>query len=149
MTIYIGSDHAGFKLKEEVKSVLTYLDIIFEDLTPEFQEGDDYPDAAVKVSKKVLENNSKGILICGSGAGITMAANKVPGIRAATAFTEKEAQLMTEHEDANILVLSGWFEDNTKVGSIIGAWLNSAFQGDRHQRRLDKIKEIENKYSKS
>ncbi|MFH1589621.1 MAG: ribose 5-phosphate isomerase B [archaeon] len=146
--IFIGADHAGFKLKEEIKELFNSMNIEFEDLTPDFSEGDDYPDSALKVAEKVVESSSRGIILCGTGIGDSIAANKVPGIRAALCRQKEEAELSRAHNDSNILILSGWFEEKGKLQGIIEAWLNTEFEGGRHERRLTKIKEIEKKYSK-
>lgn len=142
MTIYIGADHAGFKLKLEVKKLLASLKIPLEDFSPVFKEGDDYPDYATLVASAVFVNKAKGILICGSGIGMDIVANKFPGIRAALCINKDQARMSREAEDSNILILSQWFtEDNLK--DILDAWLNSEFEGGRHRRRLDKIEDIE------
>ena len=148
MKIFLGSDHAGFKLKEEIKVMLKYMSVEFEDLTPEFDKDDDYPDSAFKVAKKVVSNNEKGILLCGTGIGMAIAANKVKGVRAGPCNTKRDALLSRGHNDLNILVLSGWHMRKRKAKKIIETFLNTKFDGGRHQRRIDKIKKIEKKYSK-
>ncbi len=144
--IYLGSDHAGYKLKQTVKSYLDSLHVPYTDLgNLELDEADDYPDYALAVSKAVTKDRgSRGILMCGSAMGICIAANKVKGIRATPVFTTREAQLSREHNDANILCLSGWDTSGAKVKSIIRVWLKTEFTGhQRHVRRLGKIKKIE------
>ncbi|MBC8501008.1 MAG: ribose 5-phosphate isomerase B [Nanoarchaeota archaeon] len=148
MKIFLGADHAGFKLKEEVKEVLSSLNIEFEDMSPAFEESDDYPDHALKVTDKVLETGERGILICGTGVGMSIAANKVPGIRAALCRTAYEAELSREHNNTNILVLQGWNIRKDEAEEIIRSWLRSPFEGGRHERRVNKIIDIEKKYSK-
>ncbi len=140
--IYIAADHAGYKLKEKLKTKLKAID-----LSPEFIEADDYPDRAFAVAHHVaLEKNSLGVLVCGSAEGVCIAANKVNGIRAVIANTEKLAKLSKEHNDANILCLSGWFNKNiNKTLKIIKTWIKTKFsQADRHKRRINKIHEYEN-----
>lgn len=142
MKVYLGADHAGFKLKLEVKKLLSSLNIPVEDFSPVFKEGDDYPDYAKLVASAVFVNKAKGILICGSGIGMDIVANKFPGIRAALCINKDQARMSREAEDSNILILSQWFIEGD-VKSIIEAWLNNEFEGGRHRRRLDKIEEIE------
>ncbi|MFH1770238.1 MAG: ribose 5-phosphate isomerase B [archaeon] len=147
MKLYLGADHAGFKLKLEVKKLLASLRIPVDDFSPIFKEGDDYPKYAELVASAVFVNKAKGILICGSGIGMDVVANKFPGVRAALCLNKDQAKMSREAEDSNILVLSQWFiEDNPK--EILEAWLNSKFEGGRHRRRLDEIEEIEKKIQK-
>ncbi|MBU0666152.1 MAG: ribose 5-phosphate isomerase B [Nanoarchaeota archaeon] len=147
--IHIGSDHAGYKLKEEIKKYLTEKNYEFEDLTPKFNEKDDYPDAAQKVAEQVLNKKSKGILICGTGIGMSIAANKVPGIRAALCSSKKAAELAKKHNNSNILVLSGWLDKADNVEEIIETWLKTEYERQRHEKRLEKIRVIEQKFSKN
>jgi len=145
--VFLGADHAGYKLKEEIKVILDKAQVQYEDLAPKYNEGDDYPDIALKVCEKILETKSMGILICGSGVGISIAANKVPGIRAALCHNARDLSLSREHNDANVLCLSGWMFDK-EFGPEIVRWFNTPFEGGRHQRRVDKINKIEEYYSK-
>ena len=143
-TIYIGSDHAGFKLKEKIKEWLINSNMPFLDLgNTILDKNDDYPDFAIKVSNLTSSNNSKGILVCGSGQGMCMAANKIKGIRAGIAYTVRDARLLREHNNANIMCLSGWgmsFEDSKKM---IKKFLDTEFSSEpRHKRRIGKIMEI-------
>ncbi|MBU1202237.1 MAG: ribose 5-phosphate isomerase B [Nanoarchaeota archaeon] len=148
MKVYLGADHAGFKLKEEIKEFLSLKDVSFEDLTPEYVEGDDYPLAALKVCEKVIKDkNSKGIVICGTGIGVSIAANKVAGIRAALCYNHEQMSLSRSHNDANVLALSGYFFNHRYFDDII-FWLNTPFEGGRHERRVNQIKDIEKKYFK-
>lgn len=146
MKIYIGSDHAGFELKEEVKKELSSLGLEFEDVSPNFDENDDYPDAALAVAKKVAEEKTRGILICGTGIGMSIAANKVHGVRAALCASNKQAELTRKHNDSNILVLSGWLEKADNISEILKTWLETDFEGGRHERRVKKIEAMEEKY---
>jgi RpiB/LacA/LacB family sugar-phosphate isomerase len=144
--IYLASDHRGFKSKEELKKYLGRLGYNFEDLGNKiFDPEDDYPDFAARVAKKVSkEPKNKGILICGSGLGMTMVANKFKKIRAALCFNEKMAQLSRSHNDANILCLSADFLSLAKIKRIVKIWLETKFSGEeKHQRRLAKIKKYE------
>ena len=145
MKIYIGSDHAGFKLKQKVKKWLDKNSIQYEDLgAHKLDPKDDYPDFAEKVAKKVTRNKTKGILICGSAQGVCIAANKIKGALAVVPFSIKEAQLAREHEDANIICLSGWYFMPQKAVRMVRKFLNTKFSGAaRHRRRLQKIKKLE------
>jgi ribose 5-phosphate isomerase B len=146
-TIFLGADHRGFELKEEVKRVLSSMQEHYIDVTPNYIDGDDYPDIALEVCKNVLKEEGLGILICGSGIGMSMAANKIPGIRAALCNNKEQARLSKKDEDPNVLVLSKEFESGD-VKEIIETWLNTEFGEGRHRRRIDKIRKIERTYSK-
>jgi ribose 5-phosphate isomerase B len=144
--IYIGSDHAGFKLKEKVKKWLVREKLNFKDMGAlKLNPKDDYPDYAEKVARKVVREGGIGILLCGSAQGVCIAANKIKGIRAVVPFSVKEAQLAREHEDANVLCLSGWYFNPLKAQRLIKKFLNTKFSGAvRHRRRMNKIKKLEN-----
>lgn len=144
--LYIAGDHAGFRLKTQVKSFFDRAGIVYKDLGPvNFVPTDDYPDYGVKAARAVAKNPKyKGILICGSGAGVCMVANKVHGIRAAQAHDLRDAELARAHTDANVLCLSGWELTAPRATGIIKKFLDTPFSGEeRHRRRLDKIKKIE------
>ncbi len=146
--IYIGADHRGFELKEELRQYLTKQGHGVEDVGAfELNEGDDYVDFAKGVAEKVSENPSenRGILLCGSGHGVDIVANKHKGIRAVLCWNKQVAKQSREHEDANVLVLpSDWISEH-HAQEVIGAWLKTEFSGEeRHVRRLEKIKELEN-----
>jgi len=145
--IYIGSDHAGFKLKEQIMRWLKKRNISYQDLGNQVLDvTDDYPDFAEKVAKKVVKEKTLGILLCGSAEGVCIAANKVKGARAVTPFSLKTARLAREHNDANIICLSGWFEHLHKTTGMLESFLNTPFSGEeRHVRRLNKIKKLERK----
>ena len=135
-TIYIASDHAGFNLKSQI--IDSYKDFI--DLGTKNTDSVDYPDLANNlVSKLNLKNNSKGILICGSGIGMAIAANRNPNIRAGLAFNAEIAKLMREHNDANILVLPGRFMDIHEAIKCVENFINSEFEGGRHKKRIYKL----------
>ena len=135
-TIYIASDHAGFNLKSEI--IDSYKDFI--DLGTKNTDSVDYPDLANNlVSKLNLKNNSKGILICGSGIGMAIAANRNQNIRAGLAFNAEIAKLMREHNDANILVLPGRFMDIHEAIKCVENFINSEFEGGRHKKRIYKL----------
>lgn len=138
--IYLASDHAGFRLKEKIKKFLDKKKISFEDLGPlSFDKNDDYPDYALKATRKIKGTNNKGVLICGTGQGMCIAANKVKGIRAVSVWNVKTARHAKEHLNANIICLAGFFGEAFAEEMII-AWSNSKFQGGRHLRRLKKLR---------
>ncbi|MDP8203266.1 MAG: ribose 5-phosphate isomerase B [Candidatus Tenebribacter mawsonii] len=138
MKIALASDHAGFELKENIKKYLTEYEVV--DFGTNNSDSMDYPDtgfdAAVAVSRGECE---RGILICGSGIGMSIVANKVSGVRAALCQTKQFAQLSRLHNNSNILVLSGRFISEYLAKEIIEVWIKTEFEGGRHQNRLDKI----------
>ena len=139
--IFIGSDHAGFDAKEKLKQYFEKKKIMYKDLTPVRYEGDDYPEAAFAVSTAVAGvHDGRGILVCGSGEGITIAANKVRGIRAVAAYDAYTAKMSRLHNDANVLGLSGWHFTQPQLHKIVLIWLKTAFSGEkRHVRRIMEI----------
>lgn len=141
--IIVGSDHGGFGLKKEVVKYLESNDYAIKDMGCFSEESCDYPDIAIKVAKEVAKTKGRGILICGTGLGMSMVANKVKGIRAALCHNEFTAEMSRKHNDSNILVLGGRVLDKEMAIKITDIWLNTDFEGERHQKRLDKIKEIE------
>ncbi|MBU2447401.1 MAG: ribose 5-phosphate isomerase B [Bacteroidetes bacterium] len=144
--IAVGSDHAGFKLKERVKSFLFNLSVEVLDLGCFSDESCDYPDYGEAVALVVKENKAKfGIIICGTGIGISISANKIPGIRAALCTSPKMAELARLHNDANILALGSRIIDENEAEVIIRTFLATEFEGGRHLKRLNKIKLIEEK----
>jgi len=146
MKISIGSDHGGFKLKEKLKSLFKEHEIVDKGCFSE--ERVDYPDIALAVAESVYNKEcERGILICKTGIGMSIAANKVPGIRAATCRTEEEAKLVSEHNHANILCISGSL-DEKKALEIINAWLTTEYGKDRYEIRDKKTTTIEDKYMK-
>ena len=150
MTIFLGSDHAGFKLKQAIKEYLIKNGFAIKDLgNHNLSPLDDYPDYAEKVAEAVQKNlkSNKGILICGSGQGVCMTANKFKGIRAALGYSVAAAKQSRAHGDSNVLCLSGLGSNNLQAKKIVNAWLKEKFSGEaRHVRRLKKIKIIETKY---
>ena len=138
--VFISSDHAGFKLKELIKDYLTNKKIKFEDLGPIVDSSVDYPDYAHKVAKKVkLNKNNVGILVCGSGTGMNIAANKHKNIRAAQCFNLKSTKLSRLHNDANIITLGSRLITEKNALKFISVFLNTKFEGGRHLRRVKKI----------
>jgi len=144
--ILLAADHAGFKLKNELKQKLTEQNFKLDDLTPKLlKPDDDYPDVAQILAKKVQETDGRGILICGSGNGVCLAANKVKGIRAALGYNTQSAKWASEHLNANVLCLAGAILSPEYAISIVKHWLETPFSEDeRHKRRLEKIKQLEN-----
>lgn len=144
MKIALASDHAGFAEKEKLKSVLTDLGIDFDDLGTGSEESVDYPDYAMKVAHAVAQGHvEQGVLVCGSGTGMAITANKVPGIRAAVAWSEETARLAREHNDANVLALGAKTTPEGEIPRIVRAWFSSKFEGGRHSARVKKISDVE------
>jgi len=144
MKIAIGADHAGFELKEKIRTWLTQQNLDVHDEGTSSLDSVDYPDYARKVGEDVAAKQADlGILVCGSGIGMAIAANKVPGIRAAHVTSEYEAQMSREHNDANVLTLGARVVNEAQAIGIVDKWLHTEFAGGRHQRRVEKIAEIE------
>ncbi|MEA3512122.1 MAG: ribose 5-phosphate isomerase B [Campylobacterota bacterium] len=140
MTYYIGADHAGVDFKSFVKELFEKKGHEVIDMGPFSKDRVDYPDFAAKVCEAVLKDqNSKGILICGSGIGMSMSANKFDGIRAALCHNEYSAKMAREHNDANVLCLGERVSGEGMVESIVDAWNTHSFEGGRHKGRVDKI----------
>lgn len=140
LPVAIGSDHAGFAYKEQIKKYLELAGEKVEDFGTHSAESTDYPDYAHPVAKMVEEGKAMtGILICGSGNGVCMTANKHAGIRAALCWNEELAVLARQHNNANVLCIPARFIDLTLAEQMVKAFLNTAFEGGRHQRRVEKI----------
>jgi ribose 5-phosphate isomerase B len=138
--IFISSDHAGFKLKEEIKSHLSKKKLSFQDLGPFNNDRVDYPDYAHKVAKKVKAKKSNvGILVCGSGMGMNIAANRHKNIRAAQCFNLKSTKLSRLHNDANIITLGSRLLTKKLAINCVNTFLNTKFEGGRHLKRIKKI----------
>lgn len=149
--IIIGADHAGFDLKNLIiehfkDNNVKYLDVTDYDRNP----NDDYPDVAINVCKEVLKHeNNLGIAICGTGLGICVACNKIKGIIATPCYNEYTAQMVRQHNNANVLCLGGRLEyanHKENVLKIVDTFINTEFLGERHLRRVNKVKDIENKF---
>ncbi len=146
MKIGLGCDHAGWEIKENLKPFLEGLGHQIEDFGTDSQDSVDYPDYALPVAKAVAKGAlDRGILICGTGIGSSMVANKVPGIRAALCHDTYTAQMSRSHNDANILCLGGRVIDKQLARTVVEVWLNTPFSGGRHAGRLKKIEGIEKK----
>jgi ribose 5-phosphate isomerase B len=144
MKVIFGADHGGFKLKESLKPFVKGLGYEIEDLGTDSEEPVDYPDYAAAVSRKVAKNKVLGILLCRSAAGMVMAANKIKGIRAVAAFDVKSAMHSKEHNDANILALSGDWLTEAQAEEIVKAWFDMPFSNEeRHARRIKKMMALE------
>ena len=147
MIIPIASDHAGFEAKEKVKQILEELGHMPVDFGTHSDESVDYADYAVQVAEKVDDGEQElGILICGSGQGMCMTANKFKNIRAALVYDDYSARMTREHNDANILCLPGRQLGEDELKNIVRTWLDTEFEGGRHERRINKIHDLtENK----
>ena len=144
MKIAIASDHAGFHEKEQLKPLLDELGIQYEDLGTVSTESVDYPDYARKVGEEVAQGKvDQGLLVCGSGTGMAIAANKVTGVRAAVAWNEEIARLAREHNDANVLALGARVTPFEELTRIVRSWFAAKFDDGRHTKRVEKIREIE------
>lgn len=144
MKIALGSDHAGFELKDSLKRLLAAQGIGVDDRGTYSPESVDYPDFARAVGETVVHGKADfGILVCGTGIGMSMSANKVPGVRAARVDTEFEAEMARAHNNANVLCLGARVTDAATAEKLVRKFLETGFEGGRHQRRVDKIMAIE------
>ena len=149
MRIALASDHAGYAEKERLKSVLADLGVDFDDLGPASEESVDYPDYARKVAEQVARGHvEQGLLVCGSGTGMAITANKVMGVRAAVAWSEEIARLARQHNDANVLAIGARTTPPDDIAKIVRAWFGAGFEGGRHAARVEKISELEQQNSK-
>ncbi|WP_158736988.1 ribose 5-phosphate isomerase B [Alteribacillus sp. YIM 98480] len=146
MKLAIGSDHAGYKLKVEVVKVLEDMNIDFEDVGCDCTDSVDYPDYALPVADKVASGEvDKGILICGTGIGMSISANKMNGIRCALVHDVFSAKATRAHNDSNILAMGERIVGPGLAGEIVKTWLETDFEGGRHSKRVDKMMAIEEK----
>ena len=145
MRIALASDHGGFALKETIKAALAERGFAVVDLGSfDGETSVDYPDFAGTVAKSLLSGETEqGVLICGTGIGMSIAANKYPGVRAALVHDLFTARMAREHNNANVLVMGGRVLDKDGAVAMVNVWLDARFEGERHQRRLDKIAAIE------
>ncbi len=144
MRIALACDHGGYKLKEVIKSYLEELGIEYVDYGTYSEESVDYPDFAYKAAKGIVKGEAdRGIFICGTGIGISIAANKVRGIRAALCYNVYAAEMSRRHNNANVLCLGGRVLGEELAKRIVKAWLETPFDGGRHERRINKIHRIE------
>jgi ribose 5-phosphate isomerase B len=142
--VALGADHAGFELKEALKRVLDELGVMYQDFGTTSAASVDYPDFAEAVARGVAEQRfDRGILVCGSGIGMSIAANKVAGVRAAVVSEVEAAKLSRQHNDANVVAIGSRLTPADRAAEIVRAFLTTAFDGGRHERRVDKIARIE------
>jgi ribose 5-phosphate isomerase B len=147
MHIFLGADHGGFAVKEALKDLLQGRGIELEDLGADvFRQDDDYPVYAQAVAERVgQDDEGRGIVLCRSGHGMVIAANKFPGVRAVLGTTPDSVRQAREHDNANVLAIGTDFTASENVSSLVAAFLDTAFLGGRHQRRLDQIRAIEDR----
>jgi ribose 5-phosphate isomerase B len=149
MNIAIGSDHGGYELKDKLLMALRKTGHKIEDMGTHSKDSCDYPMIGFDVAKRVSERKAdRGILICRTGIGMAIIANKLPGVRAGVCLTEEMARSSREHNDCNVLVLAADYTKDSLANSIVGTWLNTQSLGDRHARRVDQIKKLETKLRK-
>jgi ribose 5-phosphate isomerase B len=149
MKVALGCDHAGFIMKRDIIPLLEELDIEYEDVGTSSEESCDYPDYGDRVAEAVSSGRvDRGILICGTGIGMSIVANKYPRVRAALCCEDYSAKMSRLHNDANVLVLPGRVIDGERASQIVRAWFTTDFEGGRHKRRLEKITEIESRLYK-
>ena len=142
--ISIGCDHAGFEVKEMILNILYELDYEIIDFGTNSSESVDYPIYGIKVGESIVNKQAdRGIVVCGSGIGISIAANKVRGIRAALCSTVEHAILSRKHNNANVLAIGARLTNNEKIKEIVVNWLNTSFEGGRHQERINLIEKNE------
>ena len=142
--IAIASDHGGFELKETVIAHLLNDGWEIDDLGPSSEDSVDYPDYGVKLAEAIANKKvERGIVICGTGVGMSIVVNRFPGIRGTLCSDVFTAKMCREHNDSNILIMGGRVIGKGLASEIVDTWLNTAFEGGRHQRRLDKINEID------
>jgi len=147
MKIVVAADHIGFGLKQQVLEHLKSQGLEVEDCGPSNTEPVDYPDFAEKVAAQVAAKQAdRGVLVCGTGIGMMLAANKVPGIRAVAANDTLSARMAREHNDANILTMGARMIDAAGMRQVVDAWLATPFAGGRHERRVQKIEAIDQRY---
>jgi ribose 5-phosphate isomerase B len=150
MKIAIGSDHRGYQAKERIKALLEELGVDVVDHGTHSRDACDYPDMAIAVAQAVSRQQAqRGILLCGSGLGVSITANKVPGVRAALCHDELTAQMARRHNDANILCMPADLLGEALMRSMVRMWLESDFEGGRHARRVEKIREYERLHCKN
>ena len=143
MKVALASDHAGFAQKERLKPLLKELGLEVADLGTVSEDSVDYPDYARRVAEEVSHGRAdQGVLVCGSGTGMAIAANKVPGIRAAVAWSEETARLARQHNDANVMAIGARTTPPELIPEIVRAWFGSDFEGGRHAERVRKIETL-------
>ena len=142
--VALAADHAGFEEKEKIKKTLEDLGVEYADMGTDSCDSVDYPDYALKAAEAVASGEfDQGLLVCGSGTGMAIAANKIHGVRAAVAWNEDIARLARTHNDANVLSLAARFNSPEELDRIVRAWFAADFEGGRHAKRVEKINEID------
>ena len=142
MKVAIGADHAGYEEKENIKKVLDEIGVEYVDLGTNSLDSVDYPNFGKAVGEAVANGEAeRGIVVCGSGIGISIAANKVHGVRAALVWNEETAKLSRQHNDANVLAIGARTTPNGTIPNIVKAWFETEFEGGRHQKRVEMIEE--------
>jgi ribose 5-phosphate isomerase B len=142
--VAIAADHAGYEAKEDIKRVLEEIGVEYNDLGTTSADSVDYPDFARKVAEAVGRGDyAEGVLVCGSGTGMAISANKVKGVRAAVAWNEETARLARLHNDANVLAIGARTTPEGTIPDIVKAWFTTDFEGGRHARRVEKITDME------
>ncbi|HWQ99474.1 MAG TPA: RpiB/LacA/LacB family sugar-phosphate isomerase [Candidatus Methylomirabilis sp.] len=140
LTLYLGADHAGFKLKEKIMPRLKSLGYDVRDLTPMLMPGDDYPWIGRAVATKTVKGAARGILVCGSGVGVAIAANRVKGARAVEGYSTSQVKHAREHNDVNVLTLGGWTTSPTTAMRLVRVFLTARASGTaRHRRRIKQL----------
>ncbi len=148
-TVALGADHGGFQMKELIKPVFAEFGLTVRDIGVYDEKPVDYPDIALQVAELVAAGGARrGVIVDGAGIGSAMAANKVPGVRAALCYDKSSAKNSREHNDSNVLTLGGKLFTRTQAEDVLRVWLSTPFGGGRHQARIDKIIQIERKYAK-
>jgi ribose 5-phosphate isomerase B len=142
VTIYLGSDHAAFEEKQLMVTWLQELGHSVVNCGPETPESCDYPVYAISVARQIAQSSDLGILLCGSGIGVSIVANRFKGVRAALCRNSKEAELSRQHNNANILCLGARLHSFEELQQIVRTWLDASFEGGRHQRRIDLFNEL-------
>lgn len=146
--VAIGADHGGFRMKEAIKPLLTELALYIDDVGVQEEKPVDYPDIAEQVALKVAKGEAaRGVILDGAGIGSCMAANKIPGVRAALCYDKASARNSREHNDSNVLTLGGRLLTDSQARDVVRVWLTTPFGGGRHQGRVDKITELERRYA--
>ena len=146
MIIPIASDHAGYEAKELTKNILEEMGHMPVDFGTHSPDSVDYPDFAIQVAEKINSGeHEQGVLICGSGQGMCMTANKYPNVRGALVYDSDSAELTRQHNNANVLCLPGRKLDESEIKAILNAWFDAEFEGGRHERRVNKIRSLTEK----
>lgn len=144
MRIAVGSDHAGYEMKEIVKPILEAAGCDVTDVGTHSEESADYPPFAARAARLVADGEADlGVIVCGSGVGVSIVANKIDGVRAVNAHDPEEAEMSRRHNDANVLTLAGRRLSPDQAAAIVKSFLETGFEGGRHQRRVDEITEVE------